>query len=73
MARRKKKDPLLVRTTLITQEIDDALNEECANREWGKSKLIRYVLEQWLNFFKANKRKSPSADLSRRGEAEAGK
>jgi len=68
--RKSRKPPLLVRTALITQEIDDALNEEAAAREWGKSKLIRSILEQWLNYWRANtKRKSSAADLSRRGEA----
>lgn len=62
--RRSKKPQLLVRTTLITQEIDDALNEEAASRSWGKSKLIRYILTNWLNFYLAQQRKIkvPAAD-----------
>ena len=63
--RRAKKPPLLVRTTLITQEIDDALNEEAENRGWGKSKLIRYVLQQWLNFFREQKRKVPTPEIDK--------
>lgn len=67
MPRRKsKKPPLLVRSVLIPQEIDDALNEEAAVRQWGKSKLIRAILEQWLAFWRANnKRKSSSSEVGK--------
>lgn len=59
MPRKKKPSApkLLVRTALITQEIDDALTEEAANRSWGKSKLIRKILIDWMNFFREQQRK----------------
>lgn len=64
--RKSKKPPLFVRSVLVSQDIDDALNEEAANKQWGKSKLIRHILESWLHYWRANtKRKSSSAEIGK--------
>lgn len=58
MPRKKSRAPkLLVRSVLITQEIEDALVEEATNRSWGKSKLIRKILSEWLSYFREAQRK----------------
>lgn len=60
-----RKPKLLIRSILISKEIDDALVEEATNRSWGKSKLIREILVNWLAFYRAGQRKIkvPKMDL----------
>ena len=64
--RKSKKPPLVATTTLLTQEIVDALHEEAETRQWGKSKLIRSILESWLAYWRADrKRKSSSVEVGK--------
>lgn len=63
--KKRKKPELYVRSILITAEIDNALTEEAANRSWGKSKLVRSILVDWLNYWRAGKRKTRLPKIDR--------
>jgi hypothetical protein len=63
----KTKAPkLLPRSMLVTEEMDNALNTEAANRGWGKTKLVRMILVAWLEHWRATKRPIRLPDIDKR-------
>ena len=57
MKRKPKKEKLMVRSVLVTEEIDAALTTEATTRGWGKSKLMRRILIDWVNYWRESQRK----------------